>query len=197
MSAGPDLTALILAGGRARRLGGRNKALLVADGQTLVQRLELALAPLVRRTWISVAEPASWTGLPALVDPEPGLGPLSGIGAGLAAAPSWLLAVAVDMPHLGAAALELLVAELAARHDQVDAIAFRIGGRPEPLVALWGPACAQVVTRRLRARQLKVAAALQDPELRLGWIEEDRVRAVDPSLRSFANVNDERDAAGL
>ncbi|HRC57850.1 MAG TPA: molybdenum cofactor guanylyltransferase [Kofleriaceae bacterium] len=197
----PELTALILAGGRSRRLDGRNKALLCTGGVTLLDRLTAELAPRASRILVSVAEPAAWTTHPTVIDPEPGLGPLAGIGAGLAQSPGWLLAVAVDMPHLGGAVLDLLLGRVASRGahaaSEVDVVAFRLGGRLEPLVALWGPRCLPVVRRRLAARQLKVAAALQDPELRGCWIEEDEVRAVDPTLRAFANVNDEAAAAAL
>ena len=204
MAARPDITGLILAGGRGRRLGGRNKALLRTGGQTLLARLHAELAPRVARVLVSVAEPAPWTELPTLVDPEPDLGPLCGIAAGLARAPGWLLAVAVDMPCLQGAVLDLLLGRLdaatarrGADHPELDAVGFWLDGWPQPLMALWGPRSAPVVQRRLAARQLKVAAALQDPELTVAWVDEAAVRQVDPTLRAFANVNDERDAAAL
>jgi molybdenum cofactor guanylyltransferase len=193
VSTQPDITALILAGGRARRLGGRNKALLRVDGITLLDRLHAELAPRVSRILVSVAEPVTWTELPTVVDGSAGLGPLSGIGAGLALAPSWLLAVAVDMPFLCGPVLDLLL-----RHanPDVDGAAFCLRF-PEPLVALWGPACRAVVERRIARGDLKVAEALQDPELRITWIDEAAVRAVDPTLRAFANINDAADVAAL
>jgi molybdopterin-guanine dinucleotide biosynthesis protein A len=191
-----DVTALVLAGGRARRLGGRNKALLQVGGATLLDRLVAELTPRVARVWISLAEPATWTALPALLDPEPDMGPLGGIAAGLAAAPGWLLAVAVDMPYLRGEVLDLLL-ERARRGGNPDAIAFRLGGLPEPLVALWGKSTACVVSQRLADRRLKVAAALLDPQLHVEWIDEEEVRRVDPELRAFVNVNSVTDAAAL
>jgi molybdopterin-guanine dinucleotide biosynthesis protein A len=189
-----DVTALILAGGQGLRLGGRNKALLRVGGEQLIDRVAGVLRPRVTRLLVSVAEPASWTELPTVVDEQTGQGPLSGIAAGLSRAPGWLLVVAVDMPHLRGDVLDLLLARAA---SGCDAVAFRLGGLPEPLVALWGPACAPVVQRRLAAGQRKVADALLDPEVHVAWIDEPEVRALDPQLRTFCNVNDADDVAAL
>lgn len=193
----PEVTALILAGGQARRMGGRNKALLEAGGETLLARLHRELAPRVARVLVSVAEPATWTALPQLCDPVPGLGPLGAIAAGLAAVPEWLLVVAVDMPFLGGPVLDLLLARCGAHATAPDAVAFRVAGLPEPLVALWHVSARRVVERRVSARQLKVAAALMDPELQVQWIDEPEVRSVDAKLRSFVNLNDLTDLAAL
>lgn len=189
-----DVTALILAGGQGRRLGGRNKALIRVGGELLLDRVAGVLRPRVARLLVSVAAPVSWTDLPVVIDEREGQGPLSGIAAGLARAPGWLLAVAVDMPYLRGDVLDLLLGRAG---SGCDAAAFRIGGWPEPLVALWGPACAEVVQRRLAAGQRKVADALLDPELQVAWIDEPEVRALDPELRTFCNVNDADDVAAL
>jgi molybdenum cofactor guanylyltransferase len=141
-----------------------------------------------------VAEPVSWSGLPAILDEPAGQGPLAGIYSGLRRAPQWVLAVAVDMPHLRGEVLDLL---LAVASPTIDAVAFRLHGLPEPLVALWGPACAEVVQRRLARGERKVAAALLDPELRVAWVDEALVRTVDPMLRAFVNVNEAADVAAL
>lgn len=191
----PDVTALILAGGQARRMGGRNKALLEVGGETLLERLRRELAPRVTRVLVSVAQPVTWTELPQLCDPVPGAGPLGAIAAGLAAAPQWLLVVAVDMPFLAGPVLDLLLGDLDTAAP--DAVAFRVAGLPEPLVALWHVRARSVVERRVASRQLKVAAALLDPELQVRWIDEAEVRRVDLELRSFVNLNDTDDLATL
>jgi molybdopterin-guanine dinucleotide biosynthesis protein A len=73
---------------------------------------------------------------------------------------------------------------------ECDAVGIRIGGLPEPLctvmrIAVWR----SIVTDRLAAGRLKASALLTDEDLRVRWIEEAEVRAIDPDLRALHNVN--------
>jgi len=182
-----DVTGCILAGGRGRRLGGALKPLLIVDGERIVDRQRRVLAPRVAELLIAVAGPGPLAelGLPAVIDRHPDAGPLAGVDAALAArARPWLLVVAGDMPDLRGAVLDLL---LAARRADVDAVVPRIGGYPEPLLALYGLTAAPVIARALADGRRKSQAILA--ELRVAWIDEAAVRAVDPDLASLRNVN--------
>ncbi|MFR9731610.1 molybdenum cofactor guanylyltransferase [Saccharopolyspora sp. MS10] len=98
-----DFAAVVLAGGRSRRLGGVDKLALPTRGGTLLDHTLAAVrgcAPIVvvgpRR---SVAADVRWT----REDP-PGSGPLAGLSAGLAEVPFARGAVAVlaaDHPGIG------------------------------------------------------------------------------------------------
>lgn len=185
-SARRDVTALILAGGKATRLGGIDKREVVVDGRTIFERQVAVLAPRVAE--IVVSSPRAIAGFRTVADAEPGLGPLSGIAAGLAAATTdWLLVLAGDMPHVSGALVELMLHQATA---DADAVGIRIGGWPEPLctvlrVARWLP----VVRARIAARRLKASGLLTDEDVRVRWIEEAEVRAIDPGLRALHNVN--------
>jgi len=184
-----DVTAVILAGGKATRMGGADKRQLVVDGQTIFERQVAVLAPRVAEIVVSAGRPVA--GFRTVADAEPGLGPLAGIAAGLAAArTTWLLVLAGDMPHVSGALVELLMSPLG---DECDAVGIRIGGRPEPLctilrVAPWLP----IVRARIATRRLKAAALLVDgseDDVRVQWIEEAEVREIDPGLHALRNVN--------
>jgi hypothetical protein len=56
-------------------------------------------------------------------------------------------------------------------------------------VAVWQP----IVNARIAARRLKAASLLTDEDVRVRWIEEAEVRAIDPLLRSLHNVNTPED----
>jgi len=182
-----DLTACILAGGRARRMGGAIKPLLVVDGVTIFDRLVALLAPRAAEVVVAVAGPGPLTerGVRAVIDPVADAGPLAGLAAGFAASDRpWLLAVAGDMPSVSPAVLDLV---LAGGGPDVDAVVPRIAGYPEPLLAAYGRGAAAAIAERLRDGRLRTQALLDD--LRVAWIEEAAVRAVDPELASFRNLN--------
>lgn len=182
-----DLTACILAGGRARRMGGAAKPLLVVDGVTILERQRALLAPRAREVLVALAEPGPLAerGLRAVYDRVAGAGPLAGIAAALAAIDTpWLLAVAGDMPAIAPALIDLL---RGAARDDADAVAARVGGLPEPLLALWHRRALPALDARLARGACKVAAALDD--LRVAWLDEAALRAVDPALASFRNLN--------
>ena len=93
-----DVTAVILTGGRARRLGGRDKASLQIGGSTLLERALAATEAL--RTTVVVGSPTATSRSVTWTREEPaGGGPAAALlaGASLVGTP-WLLALAVDMP---------------------------------------------------------------------------------------------------
>src|SRR3979409_196295 len=92
-----EVTALILAGGKATRLGGVDKRELVIGGRTIFERQVEALRPCVAEIVVVAPRPiAGCRPVAALVSD---VGPLAGIAAGLAAVTTpWLFVIAGDMP---------------------------------------------------------------------------------------------------
>jgi molybdopterin-guanine dinucleotide biosynthesis protein A len=184
------VTALILAGGKATRLGGVDKRELVVEGRTIFERQCEVLRPRVAE--ILVSSPRAVPGFRAVADAAPGGGPLAGIAAGLgAAATPWLLVIAGDMPHVSGALVDLMLGRAA---DDIDAVGIRIGELPEPLLCLLRVAAARpVVAARLAGARLKASRLLTDGELRVAWLDEPALRAIDPALRVLFNVNEPAD----
>ena len=130
----------IVAGGGATRLGGLCKPLLRVRGRTVLERL-LALRTLADEVLLVSADPrVPDSGMRRVADVVPGRGAPGGVQSALAHARTpWVLAVGGDMPFLdGRAVLPLLEA----RGEDVDAVAYTVGGRLEPLAALYRSALA-------------------------------------------------------
>lgn len=191
MQAGAPMrvAGLILAGGEGRRMGGRDKALVDLAGRPLLAHVRDRFAPQVGPLAVSAnGDPARLAGfgLPVLADETPGLGPLSGVLAGLdwarAAGADRLATVAVDTPFLPAD----LVARLAAAAGPGQVALAATARGPHPTCALWPVSAAPALAAALAGgrRSLRGAAGA------LGVIE---VAFADEA--AFVNLNTAEDLA--
>jgi molybdopterin-guanine dinucleotide biosynthesis protein A len=135
------LFGLVLAGGESRRMG-RDKAALQLHGRSQVDWAFDLLARHCAQVFVSVRpaqqdDPAR-TSHPTIVDRHAGAGPIAGIAAAQAAHPhaAWLV-VACDLPFLGDATLDTLIAARGAA--AVTAFRSTRDGLPEPLCAVYEP----------------------------------------------------------
>ncbi len=188
-----DATAVILAGGMSRRLG-RNKAIEPFQGEPLIRRV-IRIMSQVAPNIIVVAnddERVAELDLPdnviPIIDEYPGKGSLGGIYTGLHAAPTeWSVFCACDMPFLNA---QLYRALLSSR-DMSDAVVPILDDRPEPVHAAYSRACLESIREKLDANDLKISGFFKNVTVR--YFTEDQVRAIDPDLLSFFNINTQQD----
>lgn len=98
----PEYDAMILAGGRARRLGGRDKPGVVVGGVPLIERVAEAVAD--ARTLVVVGPARDGAHLSRAIftrEDPPGAGPVPALRAGLAeVAAEWVVLLAADLPFL-------------------------------------------------------------------------------------------------
>jgi len=138
------ILGVVLAGGKSRRMGGGDKALMALAGQPLIGRVIAHLAPQVRQVSINAnSDPARFAGfgLPVFADTLPGHpGPLAGVLAAMRFATTHdaclthVVTVATDTPFFP----DDLVTRLAQRATKPDTIAMaRSAGRRHPVFALW------------------------------------------------------------
>lgn len=140
-----DMLGLILAGGRATRMGGGDKGRLALGSATLVESVIGCLKPQVGALALSAnGDPARFAdlGLPVLADSVPGQpGPLAGILAGMDLAAregrSHVLSAAADTPFLPPDLAQRLSAGLSEAPIVMAASAGT--GRPirQPVIGLW------------------------------------------------------------
>ena len=192
------VSGIILAGGRSSRMG-TDKASLVLEGITMLQRSVDRLAPAVDELVLVGAPgrplPPVATDLPVhlVEDPVEGEGPLVGIATGLEActAPAAVV-VAVDMPFVEAALLTLLVGHLDEDHRWVVPLA---EGRPQPLCSAFASSALPVLRAHIDAGDRAPMAAGRD--LGVYRMPEEEWRTADPGGRSFMNANTPEEFAAL
>jgi molybdopterin-guanine dinucleotide biosynthesis protein A len=130
------VTLGILAGGRATRLGGLDKAWLERDGKPQVLRIVQRFAARVDRVLVSAntqAQRYREHGLTAVADRVEDIGPIGGLEALMAACDTpWLLTIPVDVVDVN----DCLLPTLLVRADVHGAYAIDHDG-VQPLVALW------------------------------------------------------------
>lgn len=144
---------LLLAGGRATRMGGGDKGRHVVGGRSIIARAIARLAPQVASMALNAnGDPSRFAdlGLTVLADDIPDFaGPLAGILAGLDFAADrgleQVVSIPTDCPFLPA---DLVARLLAARAPSGLACAAS-GGRTHPVVGLWPVALREDLRRAL------------------------------------------------
>lgn len=131
---GTSYDVVVLAGGRARRLGGQDKPALVVGGRTL---LDAVLAAAVGAAETVVVGPARPTARPVrqVREEPPGAGPVAALQAGLPLTGSPVVVLlAADLPGVTAADVEALVAGVTA---EVGLVGTDADGRRQWLLSAW------------------------------------------------------------
>jgi molybdopterin-guanine dinucleotide biosynthesis protein A len=187
-----EVTSIVLAGGKSLRLG-KSKALEIAGGKSLIERVIQQLKQLSSHVLIATSREQSdlLVAIDAeiLVDIYPNKGPLGGIYTGLMASQcSHNIVVACDMPFLNTELLRYMV-ELS---RDFDAVVPRLSmGTLEPLHAIYSKACLDSIRTQLDSGQLRVDSFLS--EVRVRYVERPECQRLDPQLLSFFNINYQSD----
>ncbi len=186
------MTSIILAGGRSSRLG-RNKALQVVGGKTLIQWTVDRLNTLSKEIIIATARgepiPCSSAARTKIVaDIHPGKGPLAGIHSGLLASSSRrVIVVGCDTPFFSVSLLEYMTKT----SPVFDVVVPRIKENVEPLCAVYSKNCVAPIHELLKQNELRIIRLF--PMVRVRYIEEDVIDSFDPEHLSFFNINTQAD----
>jgi len=181
------LSAAILAGGQARRYGGRDKGALVVDGRSIRERQIEELAAIAHDILI-VGSPenlqSEGTGVRTVADRVPGCGPLGGVHTALLeTAGDATIVVACDMPYISGR----LLRHLAAMAAGADAVVPRTDRGYHPLCAVYTRACVEPIARRLAERRLKMSDLFED--LRVRIVDAEELRSFGDVRRLLSNIN--------
>jgi molybdopterin-guanine dinucleotide biosynthesis protein A len=169
----PDVTGVLLAGGKSNRMG-RDKACLELNGESLFDRSRKLLQQFFPRIIIAGDRPdLAQAGIPAYADIYPGSA-LGGLHTGLKVAPTdWIFVAPCDMPYPDPRIVKLLLAQRAG----FDAVVPRTPEGYEPVFALYHKNCLPQMEQMLQQNQFRIydfyqrisIRYLDPPELPEGW----------------------------
>jgi len=191
---------LILAGGYARRFGGR-KALSLLKGKPLLLWVRETIAPLCTEVWLSLRDPKQAEASlktyfdRVIWDPFPGAGPLSGLLGGLRelAPNEALLVVSCDQPLLQASLLHKLQ-DIFNTGNYWVVFCLNRKNEPEPLPGVYGKELREHLEKYLCAGRKSFREWLKTlpPEKILG-LPFEIWYSLDKKGLSFLNINFRKD----
>ncbi len=149
-------TGFVLAGGNSRRMG-RDKGLILMDGEPMIQHSIQALKPLCKNIIILAnTDNYSNIGYPVYKDHVKDSGPLAGICTGLSISKTdHNIFVSCDSPFVTTELISLLL-----KHsNNFDAVVPSYENKLFPLTAIYKRSCLNIFENRLKRRLLKVKEA--------------------------------------
>lgn len=186
-------SGVILAGGLSTRYGGENKAFLRVGGARILDRLFAAYTDFFNEIILVTNNPLEFLEWDAMIvsDLFPVRSSLTGIHAGLFYASNpFAFFTACDTPFLKK---EVIATVLEHIDPAADLVIPQTSAGLEPLCAAYSKRCLKPAEDHLRMNKLKIQMALN--KCRIKRIPEERLRARDPDLVSFFNVNTPQDLA--
>ncbi len=182
-----EVTGVLLAGGKSRRMG-EDKRHLVVGAQTLLERGLAVLQASFREILVVIAQNSPPLIIDARVvrDLVPDCGSLGGLYTGLTQATTpYIFVVACDMPFLN----QTVIAQFTSQRATADIVMAKLDARLHPMHALYSKRCVPALEAMIQARQLKIQEIVSQSSLRVRYVTEGDLLTIDPSGRSFYNVN--------
>ncbi|MFW6332729.1 MAG: molybdenum cofactor guanylyltransferase [Thermodesulfobacteriota bacterium] len=182
--------AVILAGGRNSRMGGRNKAFLKVGGETILNRVVKRLRLFFDEILLVTRAPALYqaSSVEVIEDIFEARSSLTGVHAGLTHARSdYAFVIPCDAPFIRPALIRLMLSELEASPASIDVLVPFHEGRYEPLCAIYSKNCIDPIEEQLKRKDYKIYHFFD--QIRLKTLSAERIKSADPEMRSFFNVN--------
>lgn len=184
-----DVTGVILAGGKSRRMGN-NKAFLKVGGIPLIERVSFVLSQIFEDVILITNDPTTYAnlGFPVYTDIYPDRASLVGIYTALLKAKTpHIFCASCDMPFLNQSLIRLLVEK---RENTDLVLPFSDNGR-EPLHAVYGENCLSVMGQMILENRMAIKEIFN--QVRTKKVKSEEVATLDPKFLSFLNCNTPED----
>jgi molybdopterin-guanine dinucleotide biosynthesis protein A len=186
-------SAIILAGGRGKRMGYREKSMMVINGKPLITYVIKSLKKVVDEVIISVRDKAQGELLDTILpgytyayDEFENKGPLSGMLSGLTLCRNdFCFIAACDMPFINENVVKMLF-RMSKAHDA--AIPRWKDGFLEPLHSVYR--CETMIKETIKAINSRESIILAPIfRMNVNYIDIENIRKIDPELRTLININ--------
>jgi molybdopterin-guanine dinucleotide biosynthesis protein A len=184
-------TAVVLAGGKGSRLNYVEKALLTLHGKPILNHIIETLSGCVDEIVVVARDEEQqkrlhFAGVKIVRDEIRDFGPVAGICSGLKASNfEYSFVAACDMPFIKADVVDLLFRKAAGFDVAI----------PYPLEPLHAVYRRETTIRAAKAaiRRRKGAIMYIVDQLQANYVPKEEIRAIDPELCTFININDFED----
>lgn len=185
----PDVTGVILAGGKSSRMG-QDKAFLPFLGAPLIERILGVMQPLFSEVIIVAPQATRFQKylLKTVQDLHPDMGSLGGLYTGLFYAKTpWIFATACDTPFLSAKLIQALMKKT----QDCQVVIPRTSQGLQPLSAFYHKDCLGPMKALLGKGELKIIEFF--PQVRVQYFEEKELTSLGLSSQIFFNINTPQD----
>jgi molybdopterin-guanine dinucleotide biosynthesis protein A len=182
-----DVTGVLLAGGKSKRMG-RDKRFLPIGDRTLLERGLSSMSSLLQHLCIVIAQdsPSLSANVPVFRDLVADCGSLGGLYTGLREASTpHIFVAACDMPFLNVNLIRYMIG----LKERADIVVASWDNRIQPTHAIYSKRCTPIFEDMIRKRNVKIQNVLQHPSLTVRFMTETEVRVIDPDGLSFLNIN--------
>jgi len=188
----PEMTGIVLAGGKATRMGGAcDKAFLKIDNETMISRQLMVLKQIFKEIIIVTNSTNSYKdtkGVTIISDIIQERGPIGGIYSGLLASGSFYnFVVACDMPFINAELIEYMIT----LRDGFDIVVPHIGGKYEALFSIYSKNCIRPINQAMEKDRLTVRELFAG--VRVRELAGEEIMRFGDADTIFMNVNTKED----
>jgi len=190
-------TAIILAGGKSRRMGFDKQFLKFRD-KYIIEIIAEKLQEVFNEIIIVTSRPEEYQkyGFKLAEDEVKDFGPMAGIHAGLKSSGSmYNYVVACDMPFINIAYMKYMM-ELIKEYDgEVDGVITRLGEWIEPFNAFYSKNLIDRIEENIRTNKRQINLLLKDSNVI--YVSEAKAREFSSDWEMFTNINTFKDYESL
>lgn len=180
-----DIKAAIIAGGKAKRLGGITKANIEITGKTIIER-QLEVLSLVFDDIVVISSKTIDADLTIYADIYKDCGPLGGIHSALVNTKAdYIFALSSDMPFVDVFYIELLMKHI--KNEKIQAVVPIYDNKIQPLFAFYSQKALPSIVTSLKNEKFAIYEVLKNINTMYVEISSTRAQQV------FFNINNQSD----